>query len=105
MTRLLVTNRIETFEQLHAHRDECREMIDYLCAKRRALQKDHDAPDAEASLAHIREQLKTLRREVWLCGKVEEDSRQLEEKRAALREAERQLNSKDAPDREHPPVR
>lgn len=105
MTRLLVTNRIETFEQLHAHRDECREMIDYLCAKRRALQKDHDAPDAEASLAHIREQLKALRREVWLCGKVEEDSRQLEEKRATLREAERQLNSKDAPVREHPPVR
>ena len=105
MTRLLVANRIETFEQLHAHRDECREMIDYLCAKRRALQKDSDAPDAEASLAHIRDQLKTLRREVWLCGKVEEDSRQLEEKRAALREAERQLNSKGEPVKPRQPIR
>ena len=27
--------------------DECREMIDYLCAKRRTLQKDSDAQDAE----------------------------------------------------------
>ena len=105
MTRLLVTNRIETFEQLHAYRDECREMIDYLCAKRKALQKDRASPDAEASLAHIREQLKTLRREVWLCGKVEEDSRQLEKKRAVMREAERQLNSKGEPAKPRQPIR
>ena len=105
MTRLLVKNRIETFDQLHAHRDECREMIDILCAERKALQKGRASPDAEASLTQIRERLKVLRREIWLCGKVEEDSRQVEEKRAALRELERQLNSKDAPTREHRPVR
>ena len=105
MTRLLVTNRIETYEQLHAHRDECREMIDYLCAKRRTLHRDMASPDAEASLAQIREQLKTLRREIWLCGKVEEDSRQLEEKRAALREAVRQLNNKGEPAKPRQPIR
>ena len=105
MTRLLVANRIETYEQLYAHRDECREMIDYLCDKRRTLQRDGTNPDTEASLVHIREQLKTLRREVWLCGKVEEDSRQLEEKRAALREAERQLNSKGEPAKPRQPIR
>ena len=51
------------------------------------------------------DQLKTLRREFWLCGKVEEDSRQLEKKRAVMREAERQLNSKGEPAKPRQPIR
>lgn len=105
MTKLLVENRIETFDQLYTHRDECKEMIDYLCAKRKALQKDRTRPETQESLTHIREQLKTLRQEVWLCSKVEEDSRLVEEKRAALRELERQLNSKGEPVKPSRPVR
>ncbi len=34
MASLLVKNRIETYEQLHAYRDECREMISHLCRRR-----------------------------------------------------------------------
>ena len=105
MTRLLVTNHIETFDQLHAHRDECKEMIDFLCAKRKRLQSDVNNPRKEESLSLIREQLKVLRREVWLCGKVEEDSRLVEEKRSALRELERQLNSKGELAKSSQPVR
>ena len=84
MASLLVKNRIETFDQLHAHQDECRELISVLCDERAKL-RGKQTPEAEARLAVIREQLKTLRREVRICDEIEEDSVLLEQKRQALR--------------------
>ena len=84
MASLLVKNRIETFDQLHAHQDECRRLISVLCDERTKLRGKH-TPEAEEKLAVIREQLKMLRREVRICDKIEEDSVLLEKKRQALR--------------------
>lgn len=84
MASLLVKNRIETFDQLHAHQDECQELISVLCDERAKL-RGKQTPEAEARLAVIREQLKTLRREVRICDEIEEDSVLLEQKRQALR--------------------
>ena len=84
MASLLVKNRIETFDQLHAHQDECRELISVLCDERAKL-RGKQSPEAEARLAVIREQLKTLRKEVRICDEIEEDSVLLEQKRQALR--------------------
>ena len=84
MASMLVKNRIETFDQLHAHQDECRRLISVLCDERTKLRGKH-TPEAEARLALIREQLKTLRREVRICDEIEEDSVLLEQKRQALR--------------------
>lgn len=84
MASLLVKNRIETFDQLHAHQDECRELISVLCDERAKL-RGKQTPEAEARFAVIREQLKTLRREVRICDEIEEDSVLLEQKRQALR--------------------
>ena len=84
MASLLVKNRIETFDQLHAHQDECRRLISVLCDERAKLWGKH-TPEAEARLAVIREQLKTLRNEVRTCDEIEEDSVLLEQKRQALR--------------------
>ena len=105
MARLLVKNRIETFDQLHAYRDECAMMIDCLCARRKDLRRYKGNPDTEASLAHIREQLNILHREVWLCNKVEADSKEVQKIREALRAEKRQLNSRDDPARARRPVR
>ncbi len=84
MASLLVKNRIDTFDQLHAHQDECRELISVLCDERAKL-RGKQAPEDEERLAVIREQLKTLRREVRICDEIEEDSVLLEQKRQALR--------------------
>ena len=84
MASLLVKNRIDTFDQLHAHQDECRELISVLCDERAKL-RGKQTPEAEARLAVIREQLKTLRREVRICDEIEEDSVLLEQKRQAFR--------------------
>ena len=84
MASLLVKNRIETFDQLHAHQDECRRLISVLCDERTKLWGKH-TPEAEEKLAVIREQLKMLRREVRICDEIEEDSVLLEKKRQALR--------------------
>jgi hypothetical protein len=102
ITRLLVENRIETFDQLYAYRAQCNQTIEALCARRKALQK---SPQNIEALAAIREQLKILRREVRLCDRIEEDSKLIQQKREVLRAEERKLNSKDAPTRPRRPVR
>ena len=84
MASLIVKNRIDSFDQLHAHQRMCRELISVLCDERIGL-RGRQSPEAEARLAVIREQLKTLRREVRTCDEIEEDSILLEEKRRALR--------------------
>ncbi len=84
MASLLVKNQIETFDQLHAHQDECRELISVLCDERAKL-RGKQTPEADSRLAIIREQLKTLRKEVRICDEIEEDSVLLEQKRQALR--------------------
>ena len=84
MASLLVKNRIDTFDQLHAHQDECRELISVLCDERAKL-RGRQTPEAEARRIVIREQLKTLRRELRICDEIEEDSIFLEQKRQALR--------------------
>ena len=84
MASLLVKNRIDTYDQLHAHQKMCRELISVLCDERARL-RGRQSPEAEARLAVIRKQLKTLRREVRTCDEIEEDSILLEEKRQALR--------------------
>lgn len=85
MASLLVKNRIETFDQLHAHQNECRELISVLCDERAKL-RGKQSPEDEARLAVIREQLKTLRREVRICAEIEEDSVHLEKVRQTLRQ-------------------
>ena len=105
ITRLLVENRIETFDQLYTYRTLCNQSIEALCARRKALQKSKKSPQNIEALAAIREQLKTLRREGRLCDKIEEDSKLIQQKREALRAEERKLNSKDAPARPRRPVR
>ena len=84
MASLLVKNRIDTFDQLHAHQKMCRELISVLCDERAGL-RGKQSPEAKERLAVIREQLKTLRWEVRICDEIEEDSILLEEKRRALR--------------------
>ena len=84
MASLLVKNRIETFDQLHAHQDECRKLISVLCDERAKL-RGKQTPETEERLAVIREQLKTLRKEVRICDEINEDSVLLEQKRQALR--------------------
>jgi hypothetical protein len=88
MAALLIGNRIETYEQLHAHRDECREMISFLCERRAELKKQAPCASVEADLSDIRMKLKVLRQEVRLCEDIETDSRALEKKRVALRRLE-----------------
>lgn len=84
MASLLVKNRIETFDQLYAHQNECRELISVLCDERAKLRGKH-TPEAEERIAVIQKQLKTLRRELRTCDEIEEDSVLLEQKRQALR--------------------
>ena len=85
MASLLVKNRIETFDQLHAYQYECRELISVLCDERAKL-RGKQMPEAEERRAVIREQLKTLRRELRICDEIEVDSILLEQKRQALRQ-------------------
>ena len=93
MASLLVKNRIETYDQLHAHQDECRELISVLCDERAKL-RGKQTPETEARLAVIREQLKTLRREVRICDEIEEDSVLLEQKRQTLRNSSTEKQQK-----------
>ena len=93
MASLLVKNRIDTMDQLHAHQEECRKLISVLCDER-ALLRGKQTPEVEMRLAVIREHLKTLRREVRICDEIEEDSVLLEQKRQALRKQEIQKPQK-----------
>ena len=94
MATLLVKNKIETYEQLRAHRDECREMISFLCDRRAKLKKQAPTAPAKSELTIIRDKLKTLRRELRLCDDIKTDSRALEERRAALRQMEAEARRK-----------
>ena len=102
MAALLVKNRIETYEQLHAHRDECREMISILCNQRTELKKQAPSTSIESDLSDIRLKLKVLRREVRLCNDIEVDSVALQEKRAALK---RLAHEKRHGEKQRAPVR
>ena len=90
MAALLIKNRIETFDQLHAHRDECRKLISVLAAEREKLWKKERSEEESARLDVIREQMKTLRLEVRTCEEIEQDSVLLEKKREVLRSLETQ---------------
>lgn len=100
MAILLVKNRIETYEQLHEHRDECQSMITHLCERREELKKQPRTESTTTELDEIREKLKVLRREVRLCGDIETDSVALQKKREALRE----LEGKEYHENERPPT-
>lgn len=106
MATLLVKNRIETYEQLRAHREECRAMVSFLCDRRAELKKQAPTAPAESELTIIRDKIKTLRRQVKLCDDIETDSRALEEKRTALRrmeaEARRKVKSQSTLSRREP---
>ena len=88
MAALLVKNRIETYDQLRAHRDDCQSVISYLCERRAQLKKQPRTESVTTELDGIREKLKVLRREVWLCDEIEVDSVALQKKREALRALE-----------------
>lgn len=85
MATLLVKNRIETFDQLHAHRDACREALAFLCSQHKQERRAH--PEA---LSQTREKVKALRRELRLCEEIETDSQILQKKRETLRNLTRQ---------------
>ena len=85
MATLLVKNKIETFEQLSAHRDACQRALSLLCALREKERRGQcEAP------SQMREKIKTLRRELRLCEEIRTDSLLLQKKREALRELARQ---------------
>lgn len=85
MAGLLVKNHIETFDQLHVHRDECNQRIKALYDERARLGRKERTEEIAARLVEISGQLKTLRQEVKTCNEIETDSVLLAQKRAALR--------------------
>lgn len=85
MATLLVKNKIETFEQLSAHRDACQRALSLLCALREKERRGQCETPSQT-----REKIKALRRELRLCEEIRTDSLLLQKKREALRELARQ---------------
>lgn len=96
MATLLVKNHIETYEQLHAYRDDCQSMIAYLYERRADLKSQPRTESVTVGLDGIREKLKVLRREVRLCGDIEMDSVALQKKHDTLRALEARARQKSA---------
>lgn len=78
-TRFLFKHKIDTIEQLTVHRDGAETSIKQLCMERKELRNEKRRVDTtpervkqiDAQLQKITEELKILRREVWLCGEIE----------------------------------
>lgn len=87
--RFLFRHKIDTLEQLTAYRDSAEASIKQLCMERKELRNEKRLMDTtperakqiDMRLSKITAELKVLRRDVWLCGKIEECSILLAEKR------------------------
>jgi len=101
MAALLVKNHIDSIEQLHIHRDECKKMIAMLSQERSRLWQRKESETVNSRLEEIKVYLKVLRREVRICDEIEEDSLLLEQKRKALRQhSKEKQQSKPTPRRD-----
>ena len=108
--RLLVRNKIDTAEQLSLYKNGLEVQIQKLSAERKALYKKQrtvkcqsDPKLAEAvkkEIDGLTEQLKALRREVYLCDDIAQRSGLITEKLKAVREDE-QTQGKEKQQNEH----
>ena len=78
-TRLLVRNKIETYEQFFLYKESVTSRLDTLIVKRRNLWRQHkkanteeDKKRIEVEIKELNKQINPLRREVVLCNDIEE---------------------------------
>ena len=87
--RFLFKHKIDTLEQLTAYRDDAETSIQQLCMQRKELRNEKRRVDTtpervkqiDVQLQKITDELKVLRREMWLCGEIEQRSILLTERR------------------------
>ena len=95
-TRLLVKHKIDTNEQLTAHMAELNQQITILTAQRqqlrnksRSIKDDDNLVTFKSEISGLSDDLRKLRREVWLCGNIKERSGVIKEKIHREREEKR----------------
>lgn len=109
--RLLVRNRIDTVEQLSSYKQELEVNIERILSERKLLYKDqrtkavkenpNQAEEIKERIAACSEQLRSLRREVYLCEDIAERSGTIKEKLKTVREDEgRGKDNHDRPNKQ-----
>lgn len=96
--RFLFKHKIDTLEQLTAYRDSAEVSIKRLCMERKELRNEkrragttpERVKQIDERLSKITAELKSLRREVWLCGEIEERSVMLAKRRENERNEQEQ---------------
>lgn len=89
--RYLRKNRIETSEQLAMQYDAVQASIDALVDSRRDLypQKRFGDECAADEIERINERLRSLRRQLWMCARIEQDTEMMRDRVSAVRQEER----------------
>ena len=101
-TRLLVKHKIDTTEQLMAYKEELNQQITIITAQRKQLRnKSRNIKDDEKRAAYkteisgLTDELKKIRREIWLCNDIKERSEVVKEKVRREREFNRESKQAD----------
>ena len=103
----LFRHSIDTLQQLDAYRQTQEQAVDALLTERRQLHKAAPNDAVKARLTQITQSLKPLRRDIWICRQIAEQSVQMQ-KRLRQREESRQnteRNPAHEPDRKTNPTR
>ena len=103
----LSRHSMDTLQQLDAYRQAQEQAVDALLAERRQLHKAAPDDTVKARLTQIAQSLKPLRRDIWICRQIAEQSVQMQ-KHLRQREESRQnteRNPAHEPDRKTNPTR
>lgn len=111
--KLLYRYKIDTYEQLSDSRDSISQKIDQLCDERRTLNNEKRRADTTDKcineiakrVVEITKQLKSLRRELCLCGQIEERSVRMKERLAKIKNAEPVLEDAQVKEEKRPKLR
>ncbi len=111
--KLLYRYKIDTYEQLSDNRESILQKIDQLCDERRTLNNkkqranttDQCTYQIAGRVAEITKRLKSLRRELWLCGQIEERSVRMKERLVKTKNAERALEGAQVKEEKIPKLR
>ena len=106
-TKLLCRNHIDTAEQLLSYKGSLESEISELTEQRKGLYSQsrksvgEEKEAVKARLSEITERMKTLRKEVRLCGGIEARSDTLKEKLNVIRADEKEQKGKELMKHEH----
>lgn len=111
--KLLYRYKIDTYEHLSDRRDSILKKIYQLCDERRTINNEKQRANTTdkctnqiaGRIAEITKRLKSLRRDLWLCGQIEERSLRMKERLVKTKNNERALEDAQVKKKKIPKIR